>query len=354
MKANTIITESFSDLGSMIRHLAIQFKIDTLVVVTDPNTRDDCYPLIQRTLPADLTPHLCCLPDGEQNKTPEQMMALIDFLVDRGAGRATLLVNLGGGVLCDLGGFVAAIYKRGIHCLNIPTTLLAQVDAAVGGKTGVNYRNIKNLLGTFTPPAGVYINPVFLATLPDDQWRSGMGELFKYALIGSGIPLADLRNANQIAPVQLLTLIRKAIAFKEMITIQDPYDYGVRRILNFGHTIGHALEAIALSLNMPILHGEAVAAGLVAETWMSVKKTGLEPHRLDETVETYKKHFQTVNHLLLDIPALIGFMHQDKKNTHPGTINPVLINEAGSPIFDLMVSAVEIEKALLFLKSISR
>ncbi len=350
---NIVITRDFDQLASMIRQLTDQLEITSLVVATDPNTQRECYPLIHNAFPDALTPAFCCLPDGEQKKTLNQVTAMIDFLMAQGATRKTMLVNLGGGMLCDLGGFVAAIYKRGIHCLNIPTTLLAQVDAAVGGKTGVNYHGVKNLLGTFTMPAGVFVHPGFLATLPDNQWRSGLGELFKYGLIGSGIPLSDLHQASNHNPKHLLPLIRQAISFKEKITTLDPRDQGARRILNYGHTVGHALEAAALSLGQPILHGEAVAAGIVAETWLSVKIASLDPKLLDEVVKIYKSRFCKVNLPLQNMPALIDFMQHDKKNSRNGTINPVLLSDPGAPVFDAEVTHQEIENALRYLKSVT-
>jgi len=334
--------------GAIARIMA-DMGLPQLMVLCDRNTLRDCYPLLAPLPGFGADAKVCVLPPGEEHKHLARVEDLLRFLKQNLATRNTLLVNLGGGVVCDLGGFAAAVYKRGVPFVNIPTTLIAQADAAIGGKTGVNFDDSKNLIGAFNPPEAVVICHPFLRTLPPVQWRSGMGELFKYTMIGAGISLEDLRRVSYDNSADLLPVIRMAAEFKQSVVERDPFEKGYRKILNFGHTIGHAIESASLRAQKTISHGEAVAAGVVAETFLSHVINGLDKDVLDRVVEFYHENFSHELVMALDPETITSFLFHDKKSSSPGLIQPVLLAPDGTPGFDYSVTAKQCIDSLNYL-----
>lgn len=286
------------------------------------------------------------LPPGEQAKTPATVATLWTELHRRQARRSSLLVNVGGGVVSDTGGFAAATFKRGMRCVNVPTTLLAQVDASVGGKTGVNFLGCKNEVGVFAPPEQVIISPEFLPSLPKRELLSGLAEMVKHALLDNAAHLrrvvsADLRAVGSPA---FLQLIRNSVTVKAAIVSRDPEERGERRALNLGHTAGHAIEAFSWETGNRLLHGEAVAWGLVAELWLSVRETGFPHPAFEEVHDFVRQHYPPFSCAGAE-KKVLALMNHDKKNDHPG-VNFTLLENIGKYTINNYCSPVLILEAL--------
>ncbi|MFO7722831.1 MAG: 3-dehydroquinate synthase family protein [Bacteroidales bacterium] len=325
-----------------------------LILLCDTNTEKECLPLLETLLfETSGVPPLITIPAGEESKSFRTIEYLIEALDHHGATRNTILVNLGGGVVTDIGGFAASIYKRGIDYINIPTTLIGQVDAAVGGKTGINFAHAKNQVGTFQLPLCVCIHSGFLQTLPDQEMNSGLGEMFKYAMIGAPLVLDELNGFPLDNPTAFASLVERCIRYKEVVTAIDPEEKGMRKALNFGHTIGHAIESCRLAVNLPVTHGAAVAAGVVAETLLSCQLNGLDKASLEKATGFYLDHFHPLLPGNITPEMIMGFIYQDKKN-EKGKINPVLLDENGNPEWNTPVSPDDILRGLQYLASITR
>jgi 3-dehydroquinate synthase len=267
-------------------------------------------------------------------------------LLDEQAGRDALLINLGGGVVSDIGGFVAATYKRGIKYVNVPTSLLAMVDAATGGKTGVNFRGLKNIIGVIQPPELVIIHTPFLKTLPNQHLKNGFAEMLKHALLEGSEELHLLINNVDIHAFYNDDIILKSLAIKEAIVAQDPNETGLRKILNLGHTIGHAIEFAAQKNANNILHGEAVALGLIAALKLSVTKLNFNQNEAGAIIDFIRKHYPTPTWLNICHKALLDAVLQDKKNNDQ-QIKMVLLKAIGQPVYDVSCTLQEIENVLL-------
>ena len=324
--------------------------VTRVFVLVDGNTSRLCLPLLEKHLPANYC--LIEIPAGEEHKTLESCATVWATLTEQRADRHAVLVNLGGGVVTDLGGFAAALYKRGIRFVQVPTTLLAQVDASVGGKTGVDFQGYKNQLGVFQAPAAVFIEPLFLQTLDPRQVKSGYAEVLKHWLI------ADADAFNLHRRLGWLTddwteIIRESVALKQRIVAQDPLESGPRKLLNFGHTVGHALESYLLTQpGREALHGEAIAAGLVCESWLSVQRGLLSEDELDK-IETFVfSVFDKLNFLGLESAAIADLALQDKKNSG-ATINCTLLQGIGNGVFDQPVTVAEIAESLRYYHRLS-
>lgn len=315
-----------------------------VAVLVDENTQRDCLPIVQEQLTDSF---VILIPSGEDNKTLETCQMIWDQLTNANFDRKSLFINLGGGVIGDMGGFCAATYKRGIPFLNIPTTLLSQVDASVGGKLGIDYKGFKNHIGVFSLPEKVFIDPVFLETLPERELRSGFAEVIKHSLIADASHWPETRD-HSLREQNWEAHIRHSVEIKSRIVNEDPFEKGPRKILNFGHTIGHALETDAL-LNGPerVLHGEAIAAGMIAEAWLSHRKLGLPESELQEIVDYILKIYGKIR-VSPDAYDRIGRMiRQDKKN-EKGIANFSLIERIGKCAFNINVNADEIQASLDF------
>jgi 3-dehydroquinate synthase len=329
-----------------LAELLRQPAISRVFVLADSHTATMCYPLLQPHLPAGH--HLIEISAGEEFKTLHTCDSTVWCqLTEQHADRHAILVNLGGGVVTDLGGFCAAIYKRGIRFAQVPTTLLAQVDASVGGKTGIDFQGFKNQLGVFQEPAGVFIDPRFLETLDVRQLKSGYAEVIKHNLVADADAFHQQRREGIILSDWTPT-IEHAVALKQRIVAQDPYESGLRKLLNFGHTVGHALESYLLSQpGREILHGEAVAAGLVCESWLSVQRGLLDESELDK-IETFVfSVFDKVSFVMLETDLIAAYAAQDKKNAG-GAINCTLLQGIGNGVFDQTVTLADISDSLRY------
>lgn len=339
-----------TDLDMSLRNAAGLRDSSLLYMLTDTNSRRHCADAVLQTLniPEE---HILCFEAGEDKKTLDSVMRIWDFLTERQATRSSLVLLLGGGVLTDMGGFAAATFKRGIPYVNIPTTLLAMVDASVGGKTGFDYYGLKNQIGLFRTPQDTIVYTPFLRTLPYEQLLSGYAEMLKHALIASPLELIhilafDLENIDYDA---LAELIQRSIDIKQYVVDQDPEETGLRKSLNFGHTIGHALEEYSLQHKKPMLHGYAVMYGMVAEMYLSVMKLGMQQQTLTQVAHFMREHYGKPVCPCKDYDELIALMKHDKKNLHQGEPNFTLLRQTGNCRINQLCTDDEIREALDFL-----
>ena len=316
-------------------------------VLVDANTKEHCLPAFKAIIDFSFDETIEIKP-GEENKTIATCLKVWQELSDLGADRKSLLINLGGGVVTDLGGFVASTYKRGIDFLNIPTTLLAMVDASIGGKTGVDLGALKNQVGVINQPKMVLIFPDFLATLEERQLKSGYAEMLKHGLISDSRYWLELINSEDLSSI---ANIQKSVAIKNEVVQQDPTEQGIRKKLNFGHTIGHAIESYFLDSPhlKTLLHGEAIAIGMILEGYFSHELTGLSKVDLNEIKNTFLAHFEIVAFKKKDIEIIIDLLKHDKKNTH-GAINFALLRDIGSTTLDVKVPTELFHKAFAYYK----
>lgn len=326
---------------------------DNLFILTDEKTAQACLPVIQRYRCLRNARHIT-VPQGDTNKNLQSLTTIWQYLSENGATRHSLLINLGGGMITDLGGFAAATFKRGIDIINIPTTLLAMVDASVGGKTGINFNGLKNEIGVFNEADTVILDPVFLRTLDRENLLSGFAEMLKHGLISNREHLAELLNCPigeasfSVENSNLNKLIPSSVNIKEYIVTQDPHEQGLRKALNLGHTVGHAFESFALT-HQPILHGYAVAFGMVCELYLSCVKCGFPTETMRQVVQFIREHYGTLSYTCDDYPTLFTFMTHDKKNT-AGTINFTLLSDVGELRLNQTATREEIYEALDFLR----
>ena len=329
-----------------------------LFVLTDSHTKVHCLPIFTEFI-GDFPYHLLTIEAGEKNKNLASVQVVWDFLLKHRATRQAVLVNLGGGMITDLGGFAAATYMRGIRFVNIPTTLLAMVDASSGGKTGFDYRGVKNLIGTFTPPLATLIRPDFLRTLPAVELLSGFAEMLKHALIASQeewvklLQLAqdELPHEQLVEALGSTGVLRASIAIKDKVVAQDPHEAGLRKVLNFGHTIGHAIESAALEHNA-LPHGYCVLWGMVAEVYLSVVKLGCPREVLQQLTQVMLQYYGRPQCDCKQREQLIQRMYQDKKNCANQTPNFTLLRAIGEPEINQYVSEEDINEALEYLFSL--
>ena len=314
-------------------------------ILLDENTFQHCLPLLITQVEALQDAEFIEVPDGEECKSLEVSAQVWQTLLEGEADRQHVIVNLGGGSVCDLGGFVAAGYKRGIRHIHISTSLLGMVDAAIGGKTAIDFGGVKNSIGHFYPASLTVIDPVFLDTLPQVELLNGQIEMVKTAAVTDPALFRQLIEDN--SHFSLLTSHLKEVArIKSRIVKADPYDHGIRKILNFGHTFGHAIEVYR---NLP--HGIAVGIGMSVAMYLSTNKLGLQEevytiysHWLKEQLSHINFQFSIFN--LKDIEQMLPLMHQDKKNT-TGSLRCVLLQELGAPVIDIEVSENEVRDAFL-------
>ncbi|MBQ5981745.1 MAG: 3-dehydroquinate synthase [Prevotella sp.] len=326
---------------------------DKVFVLVDETTERTCWPLINRFLSL-RNAQLIVIGSTDVHKNLETLSLVWKSLGEGGATRHSCLINLGGGMVTDLGGFAAATFKRGIDFINIPTTLLAMVDASVGGKTGINFNGLKNEIGAFREAHCVILNTTFLKTLDADNIRSGYAEMLKHGLISTermwaelvSFPLAELPNPQYLS--QLQRMVADSVKVKEHVVNVDPRENGIRKALNFGHTFGHAFESWALKHN-PILHGYAVAFGMVCELYLSAIKTNFPSDKMRQTVAFIKENYGTLNITCDDYEELIELMTHDKKNK-AGVINFTLLGGIGDVKINQTATEEEMKEALDFLR----
>lgn len=347
MLENVIITH---DLERDLAQALADIHPDRLFILTDDNTRQACLPVVQSWhCLTDAQP--ISIPATDDHKGLTSLSTVWHNLSQGGASRHSCLINLGGGMITDLGGFAAATFKRGISFINIPTTLLSMVDASVGGKTGVNFDGLKNEIGVFRDADRVLLSTRFLSTLDTENIRSGYAEMLKHGLLSSTEMWNELINFPLEAPnySQLQAMVGRSVEVKANIVKADPLEHGLRKALNLGHTIGHAFESWAMQRHTPILHGYAVAFGLIAELYLSTAKCGFPTHLLRQATRYIGDYYGTPAITCKDYPALLELMTHDKKN-QGGRINFTLLGQIGDIRINQYATNEEIEEALDFLR----
>ena len=314
-----------------------------LAILVDENTLANCYPLIKELLP----PHLLVeVHSGEEHKTLRTCEHIWEQMTLNNFDRKALLINLGGGVIGDMGGFCAVTYKRGIRFINIPTTLLAAVDANVGGKLGIDFMGFKNHLGFFQYPEAVLIDPIFLKTLSKKELRSGFAEVIKHGLIAD----ADYFDQTITKGLEIdnwEAVIAHSVEIKNAVVKADPKEAGLRKILNFGHTIGHGIESYYLSSEFKLLHGEAIAIGMICEAYLSKKLLGLSAENLKQISDSILKIYPDINIRKEDFVGIVKLMYQDKKN-QGRQLNHSLLREIGSATYDIAVDEKDVIDSLFY------
>ncbi len=303
-----------------------------IFVLVDDNTRLHCLPVLQVCL-QNTKLHILEIDSGEQHKNLDTCQRLWKEMFALRSDRSSLLINLGGGVIGDMGGFVASTYMRGIDFVQIPTTLLSQVDASVGGKLGVDFNGLKNSVGLFRNPLAVFINPEFLQTLPAQEVRSGYAEVIKHALIQDVAAWKKIQKITDLEAVSWQEIIHESVAIKHQIVREDPHELGLRKLLNFGHTIGHAIESVFLESSKPLLHGEAIAIGMICESYISAAKGKIDEEELTQVTAYLCTIFGSPAIDPVDYDEFIIRMQGDKKNT-AGMINFTLLEKPGKGLIN--------------------
>jgi 3-dehydroquinate synthase len=318
----------------------------SVVLLTDSNTHLHCLPVLGNSLPPGI--ESLTIPAGEEHKNLQSCQMVWEHLTHQQLDRHSLLIVLGGGVLGDLGGFCAATYKRGIDFVLMPTTLLAQVDASIGGKLGIDFLNYKNHIGVFCEPAATLISPAFLKTLPERELRSGFAEVIKHCLI-SDKGMWDSIRSKPFQSQDWDSLIQHSVSFKKEVVKNDPKEKGLRKVLNFGHTVGHALESYFLNSGNRIFHGEAIAIGMIAESFIACKKRLISESELNQITAYLKQTYSAVT-LPANRNGILELMSQDKKN-RGNKILMALTEGIGRAKWDVEVSLDEIVASLDYYQS---
>ncbi len=341
---SVIVTD---DIQSELTTFLTQNNYQKIAVIVDENTSAHCLPLLLDFLPEHW---LIQIKSGEEQKHLGTCSQLWESLTEAQFGRRDLVINLGGGVIGDMGGFVAATYKRGMDFLNIPSTLLSQVDASIGGKLGIDFNGLKNHIGVFQDPKKVIVYPKLIDTLPPRELRSGFAEVVKHGLI------ADKEYWQQVSAKPLdqqswHDIIRHSIAIKGKVVMEDPKENGLRKILNFGHTLGHAVETYFLETDQRLLHGEAIAVGMIMEAFLSYKFAGLPKSELDEITSYLLNIYQPVPIYEKLFETIIKLTGQDKKNTS-GKVNYSLLRKIGDCGFDYQPETAMVLDSMFYFNSL--
>ena len=335
-----------------LNDLIIQKSYSKILIFSDYETRKYCLPLLESKIEStiELTEtHNYSIDSGEINKNLESSKIIWEFLIEKGFKRNSLIINLGGGMITDIGGFIASTYMRGIDFVNIPTSLLGMVDASIGGKTGIDLKNIKNIIGSFYSPEITVIDTHYLDTLPIQQFKCGLSEIIKHSLIegeNNWNRLKVLKNLKELNEDVIYTSMKTKVGIVE----RDPKEKNVRKFLNFGHTIGHAIESFLLGTDREVLHGEAVAAGIIMESFLSNILCNFDEKKVDEIKKFINNHFNKIIIRAEEIPEIIKIMSFDKKNPD-NTPRFVLIKEIGTIDIDKKVNENDIVKAFEFYSS---
>lgn len=320
-----------------------------LFILVDENTKHHCLPIFESKIKVPI--QWIEINSGEVNKNIETTQFLWQKLTDLGADRKSILINLGGGVITDIGGFVALTFKRGIKFINVPTTLLGMVDAAIGGKTGIDFNGLKNQIGIISPPEMVLIDVDYLKTLPKREFISGLAEIYKYGLIADENLWELLKNMDMERWDQ--SIVKTSAVIKKHIVQKDPQEYGLRKTLNFGHTLGHAIETYFMSkpIENQLLHGEAVAVGMILASHLSYQTLGFPSENLDEITSVLSSVFPKIKIQKSEINEIVELLKHDKKN-HKGQVNFVLLKNIGEAIWDCKVTEEQILNSLEYYSKI--
>jgi len=339
MKHPIKINKSYSVINQMAREI----KADRIVILVDENTSKHCLKRFKKK--SRIKGSVIQIESGEQNKDIDTLQSIWEQMLREGMSRKSLLINLGGGVIGDMGGFAASTYMRGMKFIQVPTTLLSMVDASVGGKLGIDFRQMKNMVGVFNAPHLVWIDTRFLDTLPEDELQSGMGEVIKHSLIADKQLWKQLRKQEEITDWK--SLVKRNVNIKKAVVAADPKEQGIRKILNYGHTVGHAIESHYLESNTPLLHGQAIIMGMLVENIISRDRGILSPKHCKQ-INTYLA--DQVKHLPLsanqsDFESMLLTMANDKKNSN-GKLKFSLLKKSGSCTYNVTVSSGEVMRAL--------
>lgn len=344
----TFLDDDFTQLSLYIN----ETNPSKLFFLVDENTHENCLPVLLANLETEISFEIIEIEAGEELKTIETATQLWEILAEFEADRKALIVNLGGGVITDLGGFVASTYKRGIKFINIPTTLLGMCDASIGGKTGIDHQFLKNIVGTFTQSEKIFVYPAFLKTLPFIELRSGFAEMLKHGLIADQKHWQDLIFIENLTPESLFPYIETSMKIKENVVEADFKEENIRKTLNFGHTIGHAIESLFLHTGKAIPHGEAVTMGMICETRISFLQGLISEASCEEIIEYSSRFYPKLNIESFPIETIMALMINDKKNVG-GQINFSLLEGIGSGVFDQQVSEEQIIDALQFYQNLA-
>ena len=353
----TIISSPIQDIevgelaNSSLGTVLDSYSDQGVIVIVDQNTHDLCLDYLITTFPQLEKAEIILLPVGEENKVMEVCMQVWNAFSEYGFGRKDLVLNLGGGVVTDMGGFLASIYKRGMNFIHIPTSLLGMVDASIGGKNGIDVNDFKNQLGTITPPERVYVDLTFLGTLPEAEFYNGYAEMLKYGLIKSRALFDEIKDFSEEKDFNKADVVVKCLKIKVDIVDNDLYEKGERKLLNFGHTVGHAIEGYFLN-SVPISHGHAVALGLCAESFLSMGRGLLSKEEYKEIESVLTRVYPFIKFSDADTNAIIQLMYNDKKN-QSGKIYSVLIDSIGCSSYHNELNEKEIGAALLHISMLS-
>jgi len=322
-----------------------KFPDSKFVILTDDNVAENWIEYLSTEFEALHGAEIIQLPPGEENKNLEICQSVWEALSEYEISRNDVIINFGGGVITDMGGFIASTFKRGLRFINVPTTLLAQVDASIGGKTGIDLGAHKNQIGIFSDPDFVFIDSQFLSTLPKEQLYSGFAEMLKHGLIADKKYWQKLLTVSPDKFDELLPLIKESIKIKKSIVEKDYHEKNIRKNLNFGHTVGHAIEGYFLSKNQPLLHGNAVAYGMIAESFISFKMNLISEIELNEITIAINHRYDKLNLSEESFSEILNLLKNDKKNSK-GEINFTLLKGIGNAVFDQKVSEDLILEAL--------
>lgn len=344
----SVLDQNFSQLNQFLKNL----KPSKLFILVDENTHEYCLPTVLGNLETEIPFEIIEIEAGEELKTIETATQLWEILSEFEADRKSLMLNLGGGVITDLGGFVASTYKRGIPFINVPTTLLGMCDASIGGKTGIDHQFLKNIVGTFAEPQQIFVYPDFLRTLPFVELRSGFAEMMKHGLIADEKHWKDLSSIENLNPESIYPFIETSMKIKQNVVEIDFKEQNIRKTLNFGHTIGHAVESLFLQSNQLIPHGEAVALGMICETHLSCLENLINAETEEEIIKKIRKFYPFIPINAFSTEQLLALMKNDKKNSD-GKISFALIDKIGNCQFDCAVSGENIISAFHFYQSLA-
>lgn len=329
-----------------------QANYSGIFILVDEGSHEYCLPSFLANLPTEIPIEIIEFESGEAHKNLHTCLEVWNALSELGADRKSVLINLGGGVVTDLGGFVASAFKRGIDFINVPTTLLAMVDASIGGKNGVDLGALKNQIGVINAPKMVLIEPTFLETLPQNEMRSGLAEMLKHGLIYDRAYWQEFLDLSALDFDELTRLIYRSIEIKNEIVLQDPTENGIRKALNFGHTIGHAIESYFLEhpQKPTLLHGEAIAAGMIIEGFMAWRKSLISPTELNEIKAVISDLFEPLPIEAEDVLPIMDLLIHDKKNEY-GQVQFALIEGIGQVIINQTAEKEEIKEAFAFYRT---
>ncbi len=337
-------------VGQAIDDLASDINVTDAVVIVDENTAQFVLPILVNDSQTVAKARLITVKAGDDNKSLEQLTNLWRNLSETEATRNTLIINVGGGVVTDLGGFAASTFKRGLRFINVPTSVLGAADASFGGKNGINFNGLKNQLGTFTEPEATIISTIFFNTLPQQEVLSGYAEMLKHGLLESDEVLNRLLKYSPVYPVfdseALMPLLQESVRVKSNIIEQDFKESGLRKVLNLGHTFAHAFETLAFERKSPIAHGYAVAWGLVCALVLSHMNAGFPSEKVHLISDYILKNYGAYDITCDDYKSLLAAMRQDKKNSDPDKISFTLLKEVGDPVIDQTATDSQITSAL--------